>query len=141
MTILGLHILTVLAFAKLAAFQPSLKTFTVFFLTVRFFTIAPFGMLVVLNFWLEPFIVPLHQVQNRSVPFILVLLRIMTSHAVTPVTCLVYPKTVAIELQTLGPFTIASHLFISLVLSDRTQTHIFIFCLGNSSRGRRESFL
>lgn len=99
-----------LALAVGTALQPGLVAFAVLFQAVRFHAMAPFGVLLFIYFWFERFRVPVHQGKHRVIPFLLVGTQVVAPNTIAPITCLIYPKTVTIKLQTFSLFTIAKDL-------------------------------
>ena len=91
------HVLALLAFTVLAAFQASLVALAVFFEAVRFFTVATFEVLVSFYFLAEGVRVAVHKCQYGITPLLTINLEIVAAYTITTFTSLVQSKTIAIK--------------------------------------------
>ena len=86
--------------------KPRLIAFTIFFQTVRFLAMTPFGMMFFINFRFESLRISIHKCEHRIIPFLLKLCKIMASNTITPITNLIESKAITIKFKTFSFFTI-----------------------------------
>ena len=106
-------IFTLCTFTLFSTFKPSLKTFTIFFLTTWLFTITSFCMGLTLYFWFKGLRISVNKNGHSIIALFIELLSIMTSSTITSLTFFILSKAITIKFQTLCFFTITA--FLSLV--------------------------